>query len=222
MAGMATAGAPEGQQPAPTRLDRRKARTRRALVDAARALLVERGTDDVSIAEITDRADVGFGSFYNHFTTKAELFEVAVGEALAEHGAYLDEATAGLDDPAEIFAVSYRATAMLADNHPAMARVFVGMGLAHLADERGLAPRALRDIERAVAAGRFSVVDPHLALLGVAGCLFAYLQARVTTPERLTPSAADDLAEQVLRMLGMPARSARAVAHRPLPPAVLG
>ena len=218
MAGMATAGAPEEQPP--TRVDRRKARTRRALVDAARALLVERGTDDVSIQEITDRADVGFGSFYNHFTTKADLFEVAVTEALAEHGAYLDEVTAGLEDPAEIFAVSYRATAMLADTHPAMARIFVGMGLAYLADERGLGPRALRDIERAAAAGRFSVVDPYLALVGIAGCLYAYLQARLTAPERLTPSAADDLAEQVLRMLGMPARSARAVAHRPLPAAV--
>ena len=221
MTGMATAGAQQ-EEPAPTRLDRRKARTRRALVDAARALLVERGTDDVSIQEITDRADVGFGSFYNHFTTKADLFEVAVTEALNEHGAYLDEVTAGIEDPAEIFAVSYRATAMLADTRPAMARVFVGIGLGYLADARGLAPRALRDIERGVAAGRFSVVDPQLALIGIAGCLFAYLQARVTAPERLPSAAADDLTEQVLRMLGMPARSARAVAHRPLPPAVLG
>lgn len=219
MTDTATAGDPHEQQAAPTRLDRRKARTRRALVDAARTLLVERGTDEVSIQEITDRADVGFGSFYNHFSTKAELFEVAVSEALAEHGAYLDEVTAGIADPAEIFAVAYRATAMLADTRPAMGRILVGMGLAHLADERGLAPRALRDIERGVEAGRFSVVDPQLALLGVAGCLFAYLEQRLTAPERL-PASPDGLTEQVLRMLGMPARSANAVAHRPLPDAV--
>ena len=59
----AVAASAAGAGPAPTRVDRRKARTRRALVDAARALLVERGTDDVSIQEITTRADVGFGSF---------------------------------------------------------------------------------------------------------------------------------------------------------------
>lgn len=216
MSTMSTAGAEQQ----PTRLDRRKARTRRALVDAARALLVERGTDDVSIQEITDRADVGFGSFYNHFTTKAELFEVAVGEALAEHGEYLDAATAGLDDPAEIFAVSYRATAMLADTRPAMARILVQSGPAYMADERGLAPRALRDIRNAVAAGRFTVTDPYLALVGVAGCLFAYLQTRLAAPERLASSTVEDLTEQVLRMLGMTARSAHAVAHRPLPAAV--
>lgn len=220
MTAMATARAQEEQPP--TRVDRRKARTRRALVDAARALLVERGTDDVSIQEITTRADVGFGSFYNHFTTKTELFEVAVTEALAEHGAYLDEVTAGIADPAEVFAVSYRATAMLADTRPAMAKILVQIGPAYMADEHGLGPRALRDIERAVAADRFVVEDPRLALVSIAGTLFAYLQTRLTQPDAFGPAAPDHLAEQVLRMLGMPARSARVVAHRPLPPAVRG
>jgi AcrR family transcriptional regulator len=98
-----------------TRLDRRKARTRRALLDAARALIVERGTTDMSIQEITERAGVGFGSFYNHFTSKSELFEAAVAEVLEEHGRLLDQMTAGIDDPAEVFAVSLRATAHLAD-----------------------------------------------------------------------------------------------------------
>ena len=61
-----------------SRQERRKARTRRKLIEAAQDLLAERGTTDVSIQEITERADVGFGSFYNHFETKSELFEVAV------------------------------------------------------------------------------------------------------------------------------------------------
>lgn len=203
----------------PTRLDRRKARTRRALVEAARDLLVERGTDDVSIQEITDRADVGFGSFYNHFTTKAELFEAAVTEALDEHGSRLDEVTAGVQDPAEAFAVSYRTTARLADDQPAMARILVQIGTRYLAESHGLAPRALRDIDRAVAAGRFHVANAHLALAGAAGCMLSYLQLRLERPELLGPTAPEDLTEQVLRMLGMSARSARAVAHRPLPPA---
>ena len=206
--------------PEPTRLDRRKARTRRALLDAARELLVERGTGDVSIQEITERADVGFGSFYNHFPTKTELFEAAATEALAEHGAYLDEVTAGIQDPAEAFAVGYRATAMLADTHPAMAQILVQIGPRYLDDDKGLAPRALRDIETAIQAGRFTIENPQLGLIGAAGSMFAYLQTRLAHPDLLGRSAPEDLTEQVLRMLGMTARSARTVAHRPLPPAV--
>ena len=43
------------------RLDRRKARTRAALVAAARQLLTHSDPAEVSIQEITDLADVGFG-----------------------------------------------------------------------------------------------------------------------------------------------------------------
>ena len=51
----------ETETPAANRLDRRKARTRAALVAAARELLASRDPAEVSIQEITDAADVGFG-----------------------------------------------------------------------------------------------------------------------------------------------------------------
>ncbi|MGZ5404175.1 MAG: TetR/AcrR family transcriptional regulator, partial [Nocardioides sp.] len=56
------------------RLDRRKARTRSALIAAAQTLIAE-GRTNAPILEITQAADVGMGSFYNHFETKEELFE---------------------------------------------------------------------------------------------------------------------------------------------------
>ena len=59
------------------RLDRRKARTRAALIRAAQTLIAE-GRTNVPILEITQAADVGMGSFYNHFETKEQLFEAAV------------------------------------------------------------------------------------------------------------------------------------------------
>ncbi|HEV8175708.1 MAG TPA: TetR family transcriptional regulator, partial [Actinoplanes sp.] len=53
--------------PGQTRLDRRKARTRQALIDAAAGLIAEGRGERASIQEITEAADIGFGSFYNHF-----------------------------------------------------------------------------------------------------------------------------------------------------------
>ena len=61
----------EGQ----SRLDRRKARTRQALIDAAVRLIAEDREDRPSKAEITEEADIGFGSFYNHFDSKEQLFQ---------------------------------------------------------------------------------------------------------------------------------------------------
>jgi hypothetical protein len=44
-----------------TRTDRRRARTHGRLVDATRHLIVEKGVDNVTIADITEEADIGFG-----------------------------------------------------------------------------------------------------------------------------------------------------------------
>ena len=68
-----SAGAPSKQG---NRLDRRKARTRDALIRAAQTLIAE-GRTNVPIVEITQVADVGMGSFYNHFESKEQLFDAA-------------------------------------------------------------------------------------------------------------------------------------------------
>lgn len=46
---------------------RRKQETRARLLHAALLLLSEKNIERVAINEITEAADVGFGSFYNHF-----------------------------------------------------------------------------------------------------------------------------------------------------------
>ncbi len=94
---------------APNRLERRKARTAPHSY-AQPSPSWRRGKLTAPILEITQAADVGMGSFYNHFQTKEELFHAAVEEALDRHGAVLDELTADLDDPAQIFAQSFRLT----------------------------------------------------------------------------------------------------------------
>lgn len=198
-------------------MQRRKARTRAALVHAARAILAEGGSTDVSIQEITDRADVGFGSFYNHFTSKTELFEAAVAGVLEEHAARLLELTVGIEDPAEVFATRFRLTARLASSAPAVATVFVSAGMDYLVSDRGLAPMALQDIDTAMAAGRFHGGHATLGLVATTGCLLAYLQLRLTRPQLLTQADADDLTAQLLVMLGMGTEEALRIAHRPLP-----
>src|ERR1700735_3992123 len=104
--------------PRVSRLDRRKARTRQALIDAAVRLIAEGRGDRASIQEITEEADIGFGSFYNHFDSKEQLFAAAT-----------------------------RITGRLGWTHPEIAGFLAGAGLAVLDIPIGLAPRALRDIE---------------------------------------------------------------------------
>jgi AcrR family transcriptional regulator len=206
-----------GTAPAPSRLERRKARTRQALIDAAVRLIAEGRGDRATIQEITEAADIGFGSFYNHFESKELLFQTAAEEALERWGQMLDRACAGIDDPAEVFAVSLRVSGRLGWTHPDLARFLTGIGLDALDAPRGLAPRALRDIKKGQAAGRFTVPDPEIALGAVAGGLLRLLRVRQLHPRRVNESAADHLAEAILRMLGLPPSEARRIAASDLP-----
>ncbi|GAB3571049.1 TetR/AcrR family transcriptional regulator [Amycolatopsis endophytica] len=202
---------------APTRRDRRKARTRQALIDAAREFVARQGNLDMSIQDITEAAEVGFGSFYNHFPSKDELLRAAIEDTLEEHGQLLDVQTAHLDDPAAVFAASLRATARLADSHPQIARILVRTGLRYLDSDRGLAPRALRDIRRAIDSGQFQLTNPHLALATTGGSLLGIVHMRLERPGLLDDDAPEEFAEQLLRAFGMPRRSARASARKALP-----
>lgn len=61
---------------------RRKVRTRRALLDAALALVADRGLDGTRIEDVTRAADLGKGAFYNYFPSKAALVAALVDEVV--------------------------------------------------------------------------------------------------------------------------------------------
>ena len=200
-----------------SRLDRRKARTRRALIDAAVRLIGEGRGDRASIQEITEAADIGFGSFYNHFDSKEQLFQTASEEVLERWGQMIDRAGAGITDPAELFAVGLRITGRLGGTHPDIAGFLTGSGLDVLDVPTGLAPRALRDIQAGQYAGRFTVPDAEIALTAVAGGMLGLLRVCQRQPGRVDETTVDQLAEAVLRMLGVPAPEAARLATLPLP-----
>ena len=200
-----------------SRLDRRKARTRQALIDAAVRLIAEGRGDRASIAEITEEADIGFGSFYNHFDSKEQLFQTASEEVLERWGQMIDRATAALTDPAERFAVGTRISGRLGWTHPDIAGFLTGAGLSVLDIPTGLAPRALRDIEAGQAAGRFTVPGAEIALSAMAGGLLGLLRMCQRHPELVTDATVDQLAEAELRLLGVPADEAARLVTLPLP-----
>jgi AcrR family transcriptional regulator len=198
------------------RLARRKQRTRAALIKAAQSFIAA-GKVNVPVLEITQAADVGMGSFYNHFDSKEQLFEAAVAEVLDAHGALLDHLTSEIDDPAETFACSFRLTGRLFRQRPQESQILLANGIALLSSELGLAPRALRDIEEAVRAGRFTVDDPELALSLAGGALLGLGNLLRNQPQRDDAAAADAVTEDMLRLFGLPAGEAHEICLRPLP-----
>lgn len=70
------------EEPQLTRHQRRRLRTRQQLKDATLSLLLEVGYDAISIQNITDRADLGRGTFYIYFKDKGDIVWEIIKEGL--------------------------------------------------------------------------------------------------------------------------------------------
>ena len=203
----------EHAQKPPNRIERRKQRTRAALITAAQGFIAA-GTLHVPIQDICQAADVGVGSFYNHFESREQLFGVAIDEVLDAHGAVLDALTASIDDPAAVFAFSFRLTGRMFRRPESC--IVLNHGLELITADRGLAPRARRDIAAATAAGRFQVADPELAMAVAAGALLGLGKLVQADPSRDAANTADQVTQDLLRMFGLPSDEARKLCSQPL------
>lgn len=197
-----------------SRHERRKAATRAALVRAATEILVEDGPE-VTVQAIADRADVGLGSFYNHFTGKPDLFAAVATAALTEFEASLIERTSHLVGVTSVFAARMRLYGRMHDTHPSIA-----VALSRLPPSPELAPhgyslRALDDATRALESAEIVVDDLDIRLIAAVGSLrhLALLRQRDAS---IGPERVDDLVAVLLEMFGLSAGAAAELAHRPL------
>jgi AcrR family transcriptional regulator len=82
-------------------LDRRVQRTRKSLQDSLMALILEEGYDEISIQDITEKANLGRATFYLHFKDKDELLLEVMNQLILdfmEQAPQLTEAQWRLED----------------------------------------------------------------------------------------------------------------------------
>ena len=105
---------PRGKSAATSWQWAKTADTQRALLDAARAVFVEQGFAEASIADVVERAGSSVGSLYHHFGGKSELFialwqEFRQAREQAASKAVAQARRAGVTEPGELFLAGARA-----------------------------------------------------------------------------------------------------------------
>ncbi len=198
---------------------RRKRETREKLLRAAQRVMAHKGIDATTIQEITDAADVGFGSFYNHFESKEAIVGAIMRETIEPFGAALDGVAGALEDPAEILSASIRLTLRRAMADTVWGRFLFTSGLEVPFSELGLFNRMSRDIRAGVRAGRFDASDLDCTIVVVGGAVFAVMRAWFR--QALGADAPERAAAAVLRLLGLSQKEAGKIATRPLPDVAL-
>lgn len=193
----------------PTRTSRRTRETRRKLVEAGVALLRRADYAAVPVAEITQLADVGLGTFYNHFAGKDELFDEAVQSVLNAQTERMSALGHADDSPVTTAAIAMHVVLGLAQSDPAVAVVVARNGLRLLDAEAALVPQARALVEAGQAAGSFAELDVDLALSLVGGSLLGGLHTWWSSPELVTPEWTVELVARVLVALGCDLGDAR-------------
>ena len=195
---------------------RRRMETRAKLLRAARELVARNGIGETSIQQITETADVGFGSFYNHFDSKDQIVDAVMEEALESFGDAADRLAGKLTDPAEVVAAAVRHVIGRATSEEAWGWFLIRTMLTS-ADTfgRGLGKRFARDVRLGVESGRFRVEDELMVLSAAGGVVLGIMTGHLHGA--LAEDAPEQAATLVLRLLGLPVDEARAVARRALP-----
>jgi AcrR family transcriptional regulator len=178
--------------------------------------MARKGIGATSIQEITDTADVGFGSFYNHFGSKEDIAQAVMEDAIESFGDAADRLAEKIADPAEVLAASVRHAVRRAAADEAWAGFSCaarslggtgsgaasGSGSAGHPDRRPGAPLQLD--------------DPPATMLAAGGAILGIIAGRLQG--EIGEDAPERAAAVVLRLLGVPSREGRS--HREPPAAV--
>ena len=189
--------------------------TKQLMLDAARDLVLERGHDKISIEEITDRAKVSKGTFYNYFGTKQDVF-AAVAQALkARLAADLVKTTDPIKDPAMKVAITLKFYFYQSLDNQDWREFTRFTGLTGLYLEQDTAER-IEDLQWGIKAGRFKGDNVYFTDSLISGMSRHVLSENDQGP--LARDACDYAIRSILQMLGLPEIVAKALTQTRLPP----
>lgn len=200
----------------PSRLDLKREKTRSALITAAKELVFERQYQKVSIQDITDKAQLGLGTFYNYFETKNDVYEAVLDELKAKFNRDLDRIRESLVDPATIISITTQYCLREAQDNREWHEFLAYSGLKGEYILRQNEEQCRHDIEKGASSGRFKVQDVDFTTQLIIGMLNHV--TREIAGKRLTRSAMAETTRHILRMLGIPDPVAKALTQTPLPP----
>jgi AcrR family transcriptional regulator len=199
----------------PGRVERRRARVRRRILEAAEELTQSRDVDVVTIEDITEAADVARRTFYHYFESKNDVVVPIARARTRELNRRIDRVVEGIDDPAEVISIALRHTLRSMPEDPLCGWFIFRSGLPQQRLLEVIGESGDRDVRRGIETGRFALANEAAASSLLSGAVIGALSGRLEGT--LDDADLDDAVEYLLRLLGVPDEEAREIAHRPLP-----
>ena len=206
-----------------SRSDRRRTRTRGAIIAAGQTLFATRSLEGVSIDDIVAAADVAKGSFYNHFDDKEGLADAIVELVQGDVEYHVFTANQDIEDPAARVVRALGVVVKYALAHPDRVQALVSLAKRRTDIAAPLNAGASHDVRRGLETGRFrgvSLQSGVLIILGLIGVVIDHIAASTSADD--ARSVVAEVGVAILRALGVASddadETARAVTDTlPLP-----
>jgi len=198
-----------------SRHQRNREATFKSIVVAAETLMRERGVEAITIHDITEKADVGHGSFYVHFDSKNDVLVPIARRHASELNERITLLTQNIPDPAQAFAVSVRHMMRAIANDPLWSFFIFRSGLPNEKLREGVAEGGREDLVRGINSGAFLIKDLDTVMSFLLGALAGVLDD--VHQGILGEEAFDAAAELTLRVVGIAPDTAAKLSRMPLP-----
>lgn len=201
------------------RLAKKRRVTRARLLEAAYRVMSEGGVDAAKIKDITDLADVGFGTFYNYFESKDQLASQVLDCLINDFGRRNIAATRRLaeKDPALVMPVSIRL--VLRTVMASSLWQWWAMRPDLLVDRmrEGFGPFAMRDIGEAVRQGIFQLDKEDIPSAWALAVWMMVAGIHDVTIGDRPPEIETFVTESIMRLMGVAPADAKRIANTRLP-----
>lgn len=191
----------------------RRTANRQALMVAAEELFGLRGFANVSVDEITARAGVAKGTFYNHFADKADManhIALEIRTGLKERIGQMKSVSA---DPARHLAIAMSLFLLLAHEQPNRAFILVSL-INDPTDVNSPMNTPVRlTLQNGEISGRFRLASIEASLIVVIGVVSAGIRNLIEQPTRTPSARITDLVVHALRSLDLEWDEAHAIAE---------
>jgi AcrR family transcriptional regulator len=154
-----------------TRTDRRRARTRSALLAAGQHLFATRPLESVSIDDIAAAADIAKGSFYNYFDDKEGLASAIIEQVQADCEHHIGLANHGIADPSRRMVRAMAVVVIYAHDHPDRVQAMLALSERRRNIEAPLNEGVTRDVREGLEGGQFAGVSVQSGVLVAQGLI---------------------------------------------------
>ncbi|MBE8591935.1 TetR/AcrR family transcriptional regulator [Pseudomonas sp. MAFF 301449] len=198
---------------------RKQQQTRAGLLEAGYYVMSENGIDAAKIKDITSRADVGFGTFYNYFENKDELASQILDCIINDFGNRSVLATRELAaiDPSLAMPVSIRLIMRAVITDPLWQWWALRPELLANRMRAGFEPFGMQDIHKAIALGLFTLDERDIPSAWALATWMMVAGIHDIVIGQRPPESETFIVDSVMRVFGVAPEVARRISSSQLP-----